>query len=112
MPFVPGIVVLYMCYDRGKHVIYREKQNCLEAARPNRIERTIARRACQSKALCGRRVYLAGNHRCERLPPAGWAVVGLGVGMMALCYVVLCCVEYSCSRPYINNSAVVFASRK
>ena len=30
---------------------------------------------------------------CERLPPASWAVVGLGVGMMALCCAVACCVE-------------------
>ena len=49
---------------------------------------------------------------CERLPPASWAVVGMVVGMMALCCAVVCCVEYSCSGPSINNSAAVFASRK
>ena len=48
---------------------------------------------------------------CERLPPASWAVVGLGVGMMDLCCAVVCCVEYNYSGPS-NNSAAVFASRK
>ena len=44
---------------------------------------------------------------CERLPPARWAVVGLGVGMMALCCAVVCCVEYGCSGPSINTTLVV-----
>ena len=48
---------------------------------------------------------------CQRLPPASWALVGLGVGMMALCCVVLCCavlccVEYSCSGPSVNSAGI------
>ena len=96
--------VLY-CYT-----CYREKQNSLEAARINRIERTIARRACRSKALWPQSVpgWLPS---CERLPPASWAVVGLGVEKMASFCAVECCAEYSCSGPSMN-SAAVFTSRK
>ena len=49
---------------------------------------------------------------CERLPPASWAVVGLGVGMMALCCAVVWCVEYSCNVPLLLVPAAVFASLK
>ena len=48
---------------------------------------------------------------CERLPPASWAVVWLGVGMVALCCAVWSCVEFGCSDPSISCAAV-FASRK
>ena len=46
----------------------------------------------------------------ERLPPASWAEVGLGVGMMALSCAVVCWVEYSYSGPPIDTP-VVLASR-
>ena len=93
-----------MLYAQYCCTCYREKQNSLEAARINRMERTIARRACQSKALCGCLVYLAGSHRvstCRR--PVG-PLLGWGVGMMTLCCAVACCVEYGCSDPSINSS--------
>ena len=76
----------------------------------DRLDMSIARRACQSKTLCGRSVP-DWQPSCERLPPAGWAVVALGVGMMALCCAVVSCVEFRYSGPSIN-SAAVFVSRK
>ena len=48
---------------------------------------------------------------CERLSPASWAVVGLGVGKMALCCAVACCADYCCSGPSVD-SAAVFAGQK
>lgn len=52
--------------------------------RSYRRERVIARRACQTKALWAQSA--TGWHpSCERLPPASWAVVRSGVGMIALC---------------------------
>ena len=71
----------------------------------DRLDMSIARRACQSKTLCGRSVP-DWQPSCERLPPAGWAVVALGVGMMALCCAVVSCVEFSCSGPTINSAGV------
>ena len=57
-----------LTYCRSGHVLrqwakrYREKKNRLEAAGQTG-ERATARRACQSKALCGHKVYRAGSHR-------------------------------------------------
>ena len=68
------------------------KANRLIAARPNRIERTIARRACQSKRSLWPQSVPGWQPSFERLPSASWAVVGLGVEMMALCCAVVCCV--------------------
>ena len=47
----------------------------------------------------------------ERLPPASWAVLGLGGRMMALYCAVVSIVEYSCRGSSIH-SAAAFASRK
>ena len=72
----------------------REKQNRLSSARQHRIERAIAWRACQSKGLCGHSVP-GWQPSCQRLVPVSWSLVGLGVGMMALCCAVLCCAVLS-----------------
>ena len=90
-----GQCIRYQVSSSGRsgHMLRRwkkcgEKQNRLEAA-GHTGERAVVQRRCQSRALHGRSVP-AWQPSSQRSPPASWAVVGSGVGMMALCCVVLC----------------------
>ena len=102
------------------HVAVRAVHTCATTA-----EKMLSRKANQLEAYTSKRdregnratsvseqIYLRPQNvrgwqpSCQRLPPASWDVVRLGVGMMALCCAVLCCVEYSCSGPSINIAGI------
>ena len=76
--------VLWRC-----RTCYREEQNRLEAAGQTR-EGNCTTNVSEQSFLWSHSVP-GGQPSRERLPPTSWAVVGLGVGMMALRCAVLCC---------------------
>ena len=96
-------------YGTAVHVIEKSKSSYSSTSKQDR-EDNRATSVSEQRSLWPQSVP-GWQPSCERLPPASWAVVGLGVGMMALCCAVVCCAEYSCSCPSINLAAVFPAGK-
>ena len=84
-----------MCHDGRKNVFQKVKivlklQVEQEREEGNRVASVSEQSSLWPQSVPG------WEPSCERLPPASWAVVESGVGMMALCCAAWCCLCYYC----------------